>query len=151
LARTEQITLPHSPGTYFFEVTTNVNHDVAEGASYGHNTTLAAAALTLSLPPLPDLVVSSISPPPNGVLSGNSVPVSFVITNQGSAPTTVPVWQDWVILSQDASLLTTYDGTDDKLLINQPLLVSADNPSYLDIGQSYQQPIDVQFLLSAQA
>lgn len=84
-------------------VTTNATQSVQEGASFGNDTTVAAAPITVSATPLPDLVVSSITPP-NGVYSGTSVPISFVVTNRGTAPSSVPVWYNWVILSQDPTL-----------------------------------------------
>jgi len=89
----------------------------------------------------PDLVVTSITPPPNGVYSGQSVPITYTVENIGEAPTNVPVWQDAVILSQDPTL--TYAGGlnptgpgSDQLLNNQPVVDYFNNPSYLGVGQS---------------
>ena len=98
-----------------------------------------------------------MTPPPNGVFSGTSVPLSFVIKNQGTAPTSVPVWHDWVILSQDPTLGQTYQGQlngtgpgGDQTLNNQPIVEGFVNPSYLGVGQSYEQDVDVTLPISAQ-
>ena len=129
-----------------------------EGGNYGNDTTVAASTRSTSRRvPLPDLVVTSITPPANGVFSGNTVPVSFMVKNQGQAPTSVPVWHDWVILSQNPNLAQTYQGQlnatgpgGDQTLNNQPVVVGFSNPSYLGRGNSYQQtstsplPIDAQ-------
>jgi hypothetical protein len=142
------VTLP-SAGTYWFVVTTNVNRDVQE-SSFDNNTTVSAASIKVASVPLPDLVVTSITPPPNGVFSGNFVPVSFIITNQGNGPTSVPVWTDWVILSQDPTLGQNYNGSNDQILVNQSILLGFKNPSYLDAGQSYMQSVNMHLPISAQ-
>ncbi len=138
-------------------VTTNASQSVQEGATFGNDTTVADSPIAVSSVPLPDLVVSSITPPPNGVFSGTSLPISFVITNRGTAPTSVPVWHDWVILSQDPTLAQTYQGQlngtgpgGDQTLNNQPVIVGFVNPSYLGVGHSYQQTVDVTLPITAQ-
>ena len=102
-------------------------------------------------------MVTSITAPPNGVFSGTSVPISFVVTNDGAAPTTVPVWHDWVIVSQDPTLAQTYQGLlnptgpgGDQTLNNQPVILGFANPSYLGPGQSYQQSVNVTLPATAQ-
>ncbi len=154
---TQQVNLPANPGTYWLMVTTNATQSVQEGANFGNDTTVAASSIAVNAVPLPDLVVSSITPPPNGVFSGTSVPISFVVTNQGTAPTSVPVWHDWVILSQDPTLAQTYQGQlnptgpgGDQTLNNQPVIEGFANPSYLGVGQSYQQNVDVTLPITAQ-
>ena len=154
---TEQVILPQTAGTLWFMVTTNATQTVAEGADYGNDTTVASSSVSVTAVPLPDLVVSSITPPANGVFSGTSVPVSFVVTNQGQAATSAPVWQDWVILSQDATLASTYQGQlnatgpgGDQTLTSQPDVLGFDNPSYLGVGQSYQQNVNVPLPIDAQ-
>ena len=97
--------------------------------------------------PLPDLIVTSITPPPNGVFSGQSVPITYTVENDGDAPTSVPVWHDFVILSQDPSL--TFNGLYDQLLNNQPVLAEFDNPSYLGVGESYQNTANLTLPISA--
>jgi len=69
----------------------------------------------------------------------------------------VPVWQDWIILSQDATLGQSYQGQlngtgpgGDQTLNNQPVVVGAQNPTYLALGDSYQQTVNVSLPISAQ-
>src|SRR5439155_10390536 len=150
IQRTQPISLPQAPGAYWFVVTTNVTGTIAEGTSFNNNAAVSVASIEVAAVPLPDLVVVSVTPPPNGVLSGKSVPVSFVVANLGSAPTSVPVWQDWVILSQDPTLGQSYDGTNDQFVSSQPVVVGVNNPSYLAAGQSYQQSVDVRLPINAQ-
>ena len=155
--RSQSITLPSTPGNYWVLVTTNANGAVPEGPLGGNDTTVSSSPISVIQAPLPDLVVTGITPPLDGVLSGTSVPVSFVVTNEGTAPTTAPVWQDVVILSQDPNLGQTYTGStnptgpgSDQTLNNQPVVLDVDNPSFLDIGQSYTQTVNVSLPISAQ-
>jgi RHS repeat-associated protein len=147
---TQPVPLPQTPGTYWLEVTTNATQTVAEGTNYNNNTGIATSSIQVFPVPLPDLVVSSITPPPDNENSGMSVPISFVIKNQGTAPTSVPVWQDWVVVSQDSTLASSYNGYNDQALNNQPIVQGFNNPSYLDVGQSYQQNVNITLPISAQ-
>src|SRR5262249_51237096 len=130
---------------------------IVEGTNNNNDLGAAAGTVNIEAVPMPDLVVSSITPPPNGSLSGHTVPVSYVIMNQGPGGTSVPVWSDWVILSQDPTLGQTYSGQfnatgpgGDQALNNQPVIVSAPNLTYLGPGQSYRQTVNVPLPLSAQ-
>ena len=68
----------------------------------------------------------------------------------------MPVWQDWVILSQDPTLVQSYYsnpndlGTNDYFLFYQPVIEGLNNPSYLDVGQSYQQTVNLTLPINAQ-
>jgi len=155
--RTQQVILPQTAGTQWFLVTTNATQTVPEGSNYGNDTTVSAGSTKITAVPVPDLVVSGITPPANGVFSGNSVPVSFVVKNQGQAATSARTWQDWVILSQDPNLGQTYQGQlnatgpgGDQTLNNQPVVLGFNNPSYLGVGESYQQNVSVPLPISAQ-
>ncbi len=155
--RTQQIALPPTAGIYWFAVTTNATQSVLEEGDFGNNATVAASSIAVTPVPLPDLVVTSITQPANGVFSGTSVPISFVVKNQGAAPTSTPVWHDWVILSQDPTLGQTYQGQlnptgpgGDQTLNNQPIVLGVTNPSYLGIGESYQQNLNVTLPINAQ-
>ena len=153
--RTQQIILPQTPGTNWFGVTANATQTVAE--NFSNDTTISTSSINITAVPLPDLVVTSITPPANGVFSGNSVPVSFIVKNVGKAGTTASTWQDWVILSQDSTLAQTYSGQlnptgpgGDQTLNNQPVILGFANPSYLGVGQSYQQTVNVPLPLNAE-
>ena len=140
------VTLPQTPGPYCFEVVANSTSSLVV-SNTTNNTAFSATATTVISTPLPDLVVASITPPGNGVLSGTEVPVTYVITNQGDAPTSAALWQDWVILSQNPTLAQSYvrglTGLGDQLLNNQPVIMGFTNPSYLNPGQSYSNTVDV--------
>ena len=157
IVRTQQVVLPQTAGTYWFTVTTNSTHAVSEPSGFGNNTRVAGSSTVVNPILLPDLVVTSLTPPPNGVFSGTSVPISFIVKNQGPGATSVPVWQDWVIVSQDPTLAQTYQGQlngigpgGDQTLNNQPIIQGFQNPSFLAPGQSYQQNVNVTLPITAQ-
>lgn len=58
-----------------------------------------SSPVTISLPPLPDLVVTNIEAPAEA-LSGQQIPIGWTLTNQGSASIS-GTWQDAVFLSDD--------------------------------------------------
>jgi hypothetical protein len=156
LAWTQHFTCPGTAGQYFIVVTTDADGGILEVPAPADNTTVSAMSIDVQPAPLPDLVVSSIVPPVSA-LSGTSVPITFVVTNQGNAPTSAPVWYDYAFISQDPNL--TFAGST-SLVSDRPihdvvvheegvLPVAAPNPSYLAPGQSYQQTIDVTVPLGA--
>ena len=79
----------------------------------------------------PDLRVTDLVVPA-AAQTGQTVPVSFTVTNQGSRPSRSTRWDDAVFLSRDPSL-------DERDL----MLASASHSAVLDPGQSYQQTVDV--------
>src|SRR6185312_2872175 len=148
VALSQQVTLPDVSGTLYFLVTTNATRSVGEGTGYGNNSAVAAESIVVAPAPLPDLVASNLTPPPNGVLSGTTVPITFTVTNRGQGPTSASQWQDWVILSHDANLAETYQGQlnafgpgGDQDLIAQPIVKGMANASFLNPGDSYQQTV----------
>ncbi len=157
LQRTQSILLPSTAGAYYVVVIANADGGVQEGPLNQNGTTISPTPIEVSQAALPDLVVTSITPPDSGVLSGTSVPISFTVLNQGAAPTSVPVWTDWVILSQDPTLGASYQGLPggpgpgtDQILNNQPVIVGFQNPSYLGVGDSYTQTVNVTLPIYAQ-
>ncbi len=157
IQRTQQVILSNASGNLWFVVVANATRTVGEATNFDNNSAVDAESIDVASVALPDLVVTSITPPSNGVYSGNRVPISFVVTNKGTAPTTAPTWQDWVILSQDPTLAQTYQGQlngtgtgGDQTLNNQPVILGFDNPSYLAAGESYQQTVEVPLPISAQ-
>ncbi|MFO7898428.1 MAG: CARDB domain-containing protein, partial [Planctomycetota bacterium] len=79
----------------------------------------------------PDLQPGDIDVP-GGAQSGETIPVSFRVTNQGTRRTRQSVWRDRVFLSRDASL----DSRD--LYLGQFTRVGA-----LDVGHGYDATVDV--------
>ncbi|WP_182867972.1 carboxypeptidase regulatory-like domain-containing protein [Rhodopirellula sp. JC639] len=63
------------------------------------NNLAVSAPVTISLPSLPNLVVTNIDAPAEA-LSGQQIPIGWTLTNQGSAPAS-GTWRDTVFLSDD--------------------------------------------------
>ena len=84
-SRTQSVLLPLRdtlpPGNYFIIV--SVDHAKAQPESNEENN-LAATAISLSNPPLPDLAVSGVTAPAFA-LPGSTTTISWVVTNRGSA------------------------------------------------------------------
>ncbi len=151
---TQAVTLPANLGNIWIVVQTDADQGANEGIHNDNDTSVSPTPINVTQQPLPDLVVTQITPPNNGVLSGTSIPVSFVVANQGTAPTTAAVWQDWVILSQDPNLAQTYYPNAalgfDQILNNQPVILGFQNPSFLDVGRSYTQTVNIPLPINAQ-
>src|SRR5262249_34480908 len=101
-----------SEGTYFLFVLTDVLNEQPEDNE--SNNRIVSGPLALTLPPLPDLVVSDITAPAEA-FSNQSVQVSWVLTNQGTSAAS-GTWTDKVFLSPDNqsggdSLLGSFDFT----------------------------------------
>jgi RHS repeat-associated protein len=100
--RTANVTLPlnmqSASGTYYIFVKADVYGQQPE-SSETNNTRFEA--ISLQLPPLPDLMVSEISAPVDAI-SGQTIPVSWTITNQGTA-TASGRWNDVLWLSSDSN------------------------------------------------
>jgi subtilase family serine protease len=86
------------PGTYFLVLSADHANAIVESSE---NNNLGAAPLTLTLPPLPDLVVHGVVAPTNA-LPGQTLPLSWVITNQGSLMAT-GIWSETVYLATNTA------------------------------------------------
>ncbi len=99
--RTVQVQIPlelsSTPGSYRLLVAADVNRRQPESSEV--NNAGASGNLSLSLPPLPDLVVSNIVAPIEA-LSGQDISITWTITNQGAAEFTGTL-RDNVYLSSD--------------------------------------------------
>ena len=100
-AKSRLVTLPlnqsFSDGTYYILVSVDAFQQQPESSE--SNNVLASAALTLTIPQLPDLVVVDITAPIEA-LSGQAMQVSWTLKNQGTADAT-GTWNDYVHLSDD--------------------------------------------------
>jgi hypothetical protein len=144
----QPIYLPATPGTYYLEVVADAS-GINEGPNALNNATVDPLPITVVVEPLPDLVVTSITPPAN-VVAGTTAPVTYTVTNNGNAPTNAAQWLDAIFISQSPSL--TLSPTNDlQFGVGAPLYVPVlvTNPSYLLPGQSYSQTVDVPFPYSA--
>lgn len=84
-------------GTYYLIVETNAGGTVVE--SNEANNATASNGIVLTRPALSDLVVTDILAP-TAALPGTSVPLSWTVANQGTAPAAGP-WTERVYLSAD--------------------------------------------------
>lgn len=102
-SNTKSITLPDGiTGNYYVFVVTDQTYKVAE-TSDGNNRTRSTDSVHVSLSPYPDLRVTALSVPANA-FSGDSVTVSYTVTNMGTGVTRVSHWEDYVYFSQDTTL-----------------------------------------------
>ena len=145
VTRTQQVYAPGAYGTYYVFVQTDVDGGVSEGPNVADNTAVSTSTIAVATTPLPDLVVSSVTTPASGVLSGTTIPVTYEVTNQGTAPTQVPVWHDVVLMSQLANLqLSANSLTNAGVFLEQPVFpVFPANVTALGAGQSYSQTVNV--------
>ena len=90
---TVPLTAPAQPGSYWLIIQADALNAVPEG----HETSkFLATPLTLTLPPLPDLVAGDVSSP-TSALAGQGISVSWAVTNIGAAAAS-GVWQEAVYL-----------------------------------------------------
>ena len=85
-------------GNYYVLINTDKFNKVFEGTSEDNNVTATTAATVISLSDTPDLVLESIDAPNEGI-SGQSVEVTWTVSNQGAA--TNGRWRDVFYLSRD--------------------------------------------------
>ena len=101
--QTVTVTLPldsaMSDGIYYLLVRTDALNTQPEN---NENNNINPEPITLSVPPLPDLIVSDIDAPIEG-LSGQTLQYSWTVTNQGDGDA-AGTWYDRVFLSTDQSL-----------------------------------------------
>ncbi|MEI6445074.1 MAG: CARDB domain-containing protein, partial [Nostocales cyanobacterium ELA583] len=133
LERTQSYNIPLSlDGDYKVVVTTDSNGNIAESTENElNNTTTDDQTLKIQLSSVPNLKVSSITPPATAFSSQQTI-VQWTVTNTGTGATNAPIWYDRVYLSLDQ----TFDNTDVSL-------GQAANPSYLNAGDSYPNSLTV--------
>ena len=139
VTRTQTLSLPYNQaGDRWLVVQTDAadqHYEVTTGTPPSHpnaennNTAIRTQAIHVTFPLLPDLQVTSITPP-STLYSGQDTTISWAVSNMGSGATSASVWYDFVYLSTDNVL----DNAD-------TYLGSAANPSYLDAGASYTNSI----------
>lgn len=125
--RQEKITIPPElQGVYRVVVDTNPGtKGLYEGDNTDNNRLIDGDNLEITLPPRPDLQVSSVVAP-DTVSAGSRVEVDFTIINQGTAATKTAKWQDRIYLSLDNEI------SSDDLVIS-----TLDNGSALAPNASY--------------
>ncbi len=126
---TAQVTLPEGQsGDYYFLVQTDATNLVYEQPLEGNNVGLSA--IQVALTPPPDLIVSSVVAPANGLGSRN-FQLSYTVTNAGASRTPQPNWVDEVYLSKDQVL----DDSDIQV-------VSTSLSTTLNAGDSYTNTVN---------
>jgi hypothetical protein len=88
-----------SGGIYYILVKTDASNQQPEN---NENNNFKSESISISLPPLPDLVVSSIDAPIEA-FSGQNIQYSWTVTNHGTGPAT-GTWSDRVLLSADTAV-----------------------------------------------
>lgn len=122
------VTLPEDiSGNFWIVVRTDVENNISEYEFENNNVKISVESLFIYQTPYPDLKLSIVEGPPSAV-SGQSIDVSWTVTNNGGGATDAPIWYDLVYLSMD-TLLGAGDFP----------LGSFQNFSYLGPGESYQQ------------
>ncbi|MEO6037872.1 MAG: CARDB domain-containing protein, partial [Saprospiraceae bacterium] len=97
------LTLPTSySGLYYLIFATDTDNAVYEHLTDENNNTLVVPVLVQPYPPV-DLTASTVVLP-STAQSGQSIPVSWQVTNTGSAKTLGSTWLDFLWLSTDAIL-----------------------------------------------
>jgi RHS repeat-associated protein len=71
-------------GDYHVFVTTDANNTVFEAGNDGNNTTDASALLSVALSPMPDVRITNLDIPANGI-SGQRLQLNWTVTNDGAA------------------------------------------------------------------
>jgi subtilase family serine protease len=100
--RTENIVLPFTlEGSYQLFVVTDATNNVYEFNNENNNSTSASPLLVSRN--TPDLQVTNITLPDN-LLPGQSLPLSWTVTNMGVGQTNSNFWYDRVYLSSDQTL-----------------------------------------------
>ncbi len=121
---------------YYITVVADVFNQIYEGPpgspAETNNAASSAKPVLVQITPLPDLVISEIDAPTNGVYAGQTITLSWTECNIGDAYTDVPLWHDHVWLYSDTNLthLAQDYGT-------------FPNPSFLGPGECYEQTVNV--------
>ncbi|MEQ9484082.1 Ig-like domain-containing protein [Coleofasciculus sp. F4-SAH-05] len=126
ITRTQIVTAPIDlAGDHYFVVDTDTNNQIFEFTEDNNNSAIDDQAISLELSPTPNLQVTSVTAPTTAFSSQETV-VAWIVTNNGTAATSTPIWTDQVWLSLDQILDN-----------NDTLLGSTTNPSFLNVGDSY--------------
>ncbi len=97
------LTLPLLPQLDIGQYQIIVQTDAFETQKDGNFTNnIKSQPVSITLPPLPDLVVSSVSVPVEG-LSGQQIEIVWTVRNQGNADV-VGTWNDYIYLSDDSQI-----------------------------------------------
>ncbi|MFT5526538.1 MAG: hypothetical protein ACI9HK_004515, partial [Pirellulaceae bacterium] len=121
-----EVFIPHGiNGNWYFLVTTDSDQRVREFDAEDDNNAIQPTLVELT--PTPDLQVTSVEAPELRI-SGESMSISYTVTNRGLGDTLVSRWTDRVFVSTDEVL-----GAGDSLLAELP------HDDFLLSGESYER------------
>ncbi|WP_270934322.1 CARDB domain-containing protein [Falsiroseomonas oryzae] len=116
IERTHTVTLPQGvTGARYVVVHADYTNQIYEYNRENNNRTASTEQVTIGVPALPDLIVTEVEAPPEA-LSGEAVPITWTIRNDGTAATTGG-WTDRLYLATgpDSGLTSiadfAYEGT----------------------------------------
>lgn len=143
--RIQTIAIPDEMANFHVFVFTDIGGNIAEGDGEFNNLAHKEGTLNLVDAVLPNLVVTNVTGPADGILTGQTVEISFTVTNAGPVATSLPFWFDIVFLTQDPTV--TVAPNLPVLLENLPLApVNLGNAAYLNPGDSYTQTVEMTLL-----
>lgn len=88
-------TLPSTPGSYRLVLITDATNAVPEATEEGDNAVISTGTVQVIGLPKPDLAVTVLQSPSNGVLSGTTTSITYRVTNlSAQGATQVPSWFD---------------------------------------------------------
>jgi len=131
VTRQVDVTLPSTlDGKRWVVIYTDANNNYYEHDGENNNRMVDDAFINVKFPPLPNLQVTSITPPSNLYSSQNAL-ITWQVTNSGTGATSSPSWWDEVRLS-----LNDIYGDGDDIYLGR-----VQNPSYLPSGESYENSL----------
>ncbi|MEM4407102.1 MAG: CARDB domain-containing protein, partial [Candidatus Methanomethylicaceae archaeon] len=103
----QNVTIPiNRPGDWYLVVSTDIYDDIYEHQNENNNQAVSNQ-IHAPLPPLPDLIVTDISAPKDA-LSGQTIPISWTIRNQGQKDIIDGQWTDTIFFSYDGGTSNNY-------------------------------------------
>ncbi len=123
--RIQHISLPiNLSGQRWIYIVADAYNQLFEFTHKGNNSLISSQPVLVRLSPTPNLTVKEVTAPAEA-FSGNTVLVTWAVTNQGTGPTRSPFWYDYVYLSTDTNFG------------NDTFIGYAPNAAYLAPGESY--------------
>ncbi len=126
----QNVTIPiDRPGDWYLVVVTDSNNNIYEHQNENNNQAVSNQ-IHATLPPLVDLIVTDISAPEDA-LSGQTIPISWTIRNQGERDIVDGQWTDVIYFSYDGGVSNNY------------YVGSYTFTGSLDAGQSVTRQVDI--------
>ena len=109
--RNQSVLVPNGvSGLYYILITTDSENKELEREGESNNTSSSPLSINISLTPPPNLQVTSVLAPEEG-LSGQTIDISWTVINGGTGLTVGSTWSDAIYVSRDASFATIGDNT----------------------------------------